>query len=259
MPQHDKEKMINLKNGIVRIWDTFTQKELLKKMGPEHTLVAVAGKGCSVCDSFGLFNVEGEGESDGVVYRCETCLTRFDSEGIPVGSPLIDACFNLDMAHVERYFGRWEDTLAGIERKLEWLKVLLFRQKHKYNDEDILYHGWIRAFPEQRGLLRALGVKGEMVYNEKYFEHCICGKATIEALMLGFPAFWPGCFTAYVGEQQLPRILQVYWRYPNTCILNEAVVDGKWKCPRCDAIMKVETLQCGNCMAYRTYLETDRP
>lgn len=106
-------------------------------------------------------------------------------------------------------------------------------------------------------------MKGEMEYQYHgkriCFEHCICGKATMEALMLGFPTFWPGCFTACIGEEQLPRMLQEYWFYPNTLVFDGDVVDGKWKCPRCSAVMKIERRRCGNCMAYRTYLETDYP
>lgn len=152
------------------------------------------------------------------------------------------------------------DSLNIIERKLEWLQATLFRKKHQYDDDEILYHGWIKALPGQYGILRAMGVKGKMEYHEEgnCFWHCICGKAAMEALMLGFPTFWPECFTACVGEQQLPKGLQEYWHYPGVLVMDEDVVDGKWKCPRCNAIMKVGRLRCGNCMAYRTYLEADK-
>ena len=149
--------------------------------------------------------------------------------------------------------------LKIIERKLEIFQGFLFKQKPEYDEQKIVYHGWIKAFPEQRGLLEALGAI-VMEHNKplNYFG-CICGKAAMEALVLGFPTFWPGCFTACIGDEQLPLKLQEYWLYPNVLVMDDDVVDGKWKCPRCGAVMKIERRRCGNCMAYRTYLKTDWP
>ena len=146
-----------------------------------------------------------------------------------------------------------------IQRRLEMAQAILFKQKPEYDERGIVYHGWIRAFPEQRGLLEAMGVR-IMEHNEVggYFG-CICGKAVMEALMLGFPTFWPSCFTACIGDEQLPHGLQEYWHYPNTLVGDGDVGDRKWKCPRCDAVINIERRRCGNCMAYRTYLESDFP
>ena len=147
--------------------------------------------------------------------------------------------------------------LKRIERRLETLRALQFKLRPDYDERKIVYHGWIKAYPEQRGLLEAMGAR-IMEHNEvgSYFG-CICSKSTMEALMLGFPTFWPGCFTACIGEEQLPHGLQEYWHYPNVIVGD--IVDGKWKCPRCDAVIKVERRRCGNCMAYRTSLDTDVP
>lgn len=118
------------------------------------------------------------------------------------------------------------------------------------------YVGWIGAKETDRGLLRALGVRGEMKYDEEanVFTHCDCGEVAMEALMLGFPTFWPGSFTACdEDDEQLPYEGQKYWHYPHVIPKNFDTAEriGKWLCPRCDALISIESRRCSNCLAYR--------
>ena len=171
--------------------------------------------------------------------------------------PVVASLFAKEEDPEEDRYVKVKHGLERIERRLEMLRALQFKLRPDYDERKIEYHGWIKAYPEQRGLLEAMGVR-IMEHNEigSYFG-CICGKSTMEALMLGFPTFWPGCFTACIGDEQLPHGLQEYWHYPTVPVTG--VVDGKWKCPRCDAVVDIERRRCGNCMAYRTSLSTDYP
>ena len=77
-----------------------------------------------------------------------------------------------------------------------------------------MYGGWIDAKPEQKSLLRFLGVKGKMIYNKEVncFEHCECTYLDLLVLKYCFKGFWGGCWTAFdpetgetlPTEQQLP-------------------------------------------------------
>lgn len=78
-----------------------------------------------------------------------------------------------------------------------------------------LYGGWIDAKPSQKGYLRFLGVKGEMIYNDekKCFEYCDCNIIDIIILSIFFKGFWAGCFTAYDPKtgKNLPAEQQLNW------------------------------------------------
>lgn len=89
-----------------------------------------AGKGCPVCDSYGLFYVgDDTSEPDDVAYRCETCLTRFDTDKVPIGSSFIREDGLVDREHAATYFRRWwgKERFDVVKRKIFWLAALLFR------------------------------------------------------------------------------------------------------------------------------------
>ena len=78
-----------------------------------------------------------------------------------------------------------------------------------------LYVGWIKAKPDNKAVLRFLGVEGEMIYNKEYqcFEYCECSRLVIEVLRMFWKEFWPGCFTAIdkLTEIPLPMEYQICW------------------------------------------------
>lgn len=99
----------------------------------EETYVMVFGKSCPICESHGLFYVGDEtDENEGVEYRCETCLTRFDAEKRPVSNSFITEN-GLDEGRIQDYFGRWweQDRVEAIREKLEILRKKLLERRPK--------------------------------------------------------------------------------------------------------------------------------
>lgn len=109
----------------------------------EKTYVMVAGKTCPICRSYGLFFVGDESDevAKGVKYRCESCLTRFDSEKIAVSNSFVTED-GLDEDRIQDYFGRWweKDRVEAIGERLEALRAFLFEQKGEANGRCIRCH-----------------------------------------------------------------------------------------------------------------------
>jgi len=99
-----------------------------KMSANEEKFVMVFGKSCPICGTYGLFYVGDEtGENEGVKYRCETCLTRFDAEKRVVSNSFVTEN-GLDEDRVQDYFGRWweQDKVEAIKEKLEALREILW-------------------------------------------------------------------------------------------------------------------------------------
>jgi len=98
----------------------------------EQTYVMVFGNSCPVCESHGLFWVGDEkGEAvSGVEYRCETCLTRFDSEKRVVSNSFVSEA-GLNEDRIQNYFGRWweEDRIEIVRERLRVLWSNLYKEE----------------------------------------------------------------------------------------------------------------------------------
>lgn len=76
----------------------------------------------------------------------------------------------------------------------------------------MIFVGWIYGFPEDRELLKRLGCKGGMIYNEDEmcFEHCELSFWQVISIWLLWPhKFYPGAFTNKKGNTR--DVWQPFW------------------------------------------------